>query len=92
MPGTITTDDLYATVQELAGLDPATGLARLAPLVPDNRAALGEVRNRLSARLHGHSDDYPATAALSLLNRALASAVQNEPLDWKQRWTKGRKP
>jgi hypothetical protein len=92
MAGTMTTDDLYAMVGELTSLDRETALSRLAGLVPDNRDALGEVRNRFAARLSGHSDDYAATAALSLLNRVLATVVPTDPLDWKLRWGQGRKP
>ena len=92
MADTMTADDLYATVQELVGEDHEAALNRLQALVPGNRAALGEVRNRFASRLHGHSDDYAATAALSLLNRALATVPHDEPLDWKRRWAKGRKP
>ncbi|MCU4186842.1 hypothetical protein K6U06_20925 [Acidiferrimicrobium sp. IK] len=92
MASTMTTDDLYATVQELTTIDQAAAVARLSELVSDNRAELGEVRNRFAARLHGHSDDYQATAALTLLNRSLATVARHEPLDWKTRWAKGRKP
>ncbi len=92
MAGTMTTDDLYSTVQELSDIDHDAALRRLSVLVPGNRAAFGDVRSRLAKRLHDHSDDYRATAALALVNRALATAARVDPLDWKLRWAKGRKP
>ncbi len=92
MAGTMTTDDLYAVVQELTTVEHDAAVTQLIALVPANRAALGEVRNRFSARLHGHSDDYQATTALALLNRALATEPTPDRLDWKLRWGRGRKP
>jgi hypothetical protein len=52
------------------------------------RESLLRARAELLARLYQRSDDYEATAALSLVNRALASLGWENPYDWRHR----RKP
>jgi hypothetical protein len=69
------------------------GAARaLAALAGDDRAALEEARDRCAERLHRRSDDWEATAALSLLNRALVAYGWSDADDWKVRWSQRRKP
>jgi uncharacterized protein len=53
-----------------------------------NRAALEEARDELVLRLRRSSDDYSATSALNLANRALAEVGWPDPFNWKHR----RKP
>ncbi len=57
-----------------------------------DRAALEEARRRYALRLHGRSDDWEATAALNLLNRALSKLGPTDPFDWRERWARHRKP
>lgn len=92
MAGTMTTDDLYALVRQLAAGEREAAVTRLRELVATDRPGLEEVRKLLAARLHGHSDDFTATAALTVLNRALADTAPTDPMDWKERWARGRKP
>lgn len=69
-----------------------TSEAELVAMAGDDRAALEGARNRFASRLHGHADDYSATAALRLINRALVRYGWSERYDWKVRWAKNRKP
>ncbi|HTW07167.1 MAG TPA: hypothetical protein VME46_06645 [Acidimicrobiales bacterium] len=52
------------------------------------RTELDEARIELANRIHHKSDDHRATAALSLVNRALAAKGWRDPYDWRRR----RKP
>lgn len=92
MAAATTTDELYVEVAELTALGRDAAVERVLPLVGEYRVQLEEVRNRFAGRLHGHSDDFQATAALAILNRALATVVPTDRLDWKERWARGRKP
>ena len=57
------------------------------------RRDLEAARDRVATRVHARVDDFEATAALQLLNRALSRAPIHDPLDWKVRWTQRfRKP
>ncbi len=87
-------EDLYDAVAELttAGLLRDEQLAHVLQLAGGDRAALERARDRYAMHLHSRPDDFTATAALTLLNRALAECPLVEPLDWKQRWARGRKP
>ncbi|MCL2393570.1 MAG: hypothetical protein FWC87_02690 [Acidimicrobiaceae bacterium] len=60
-------------------------VARLVELAGTDREALVAARNAFARRLHGHADDYAATAALRLLNRALAAYGWHDPYDWRSR-------
>ena len=62
--------------------DPAEELARA------GRTALEDARTRLVQRIYLRSDDYEATAALSLVNKALAALGWEDAYNWKHR----RKP
>ena len=42
--------------------------------------------------LHSHPDDWDATRALTLLNKALVEFGWKDPFDWKVRWSQRRKP
>jgi hypothetical protein len=53
-----------------------------------DRDALEHARADLVARIHLRSDDYVATGALNLVNRALAVVGWVDPYNWKHR----RKP
>ena len=89
MPGTITTDKIWQRAAELAGQsDRAAAIAELVQLAGDDRPALESARDRYAARLHGDGSDWAATAALTLLNRALSAYGWADPYDWSMR----RKP
>lgn len=64
----------------------------LVRLTGTDRSALESARNHLASVLHNRTDDWEATAALTLLNRALAQYGWSDPYDWKVRWRQGRKP
>lgn len=66
---------------------PNTGDA-VGELAHAGREALQEARGKLVQRIYLRSDDYEATAALSLVNKALASLGWEDPYIWKHR----RKP
>ena len=53
-----------------------------------DRQALERAQADLVRRIHERSDDYQATAALNLVNRALAHVGWYDPYSWKHR----RKP
>jgi hypothetical protein len=74
-----------------AGSAPAA-LEQLMSMVDGDRSVLEEARDQVAARLHHRSDDWEATGALTLLNRALAQAPRVDPLDWRERWARHRKP
>jgi len=63
-----------AAVQQLAG--------------SADRVALERAQAELVQRIHVRSDDFQATAALNLVNRALAAVGWEDPYSWKHR----RKP
>jgi hypothetical protein len=75
LAGTLGSDEsLAAAVEQLA----ANG----------DRQALERAQTDLVQRIHVRSDDFQATAALNLVNRALASVGWSDPYSWKHR----RKP
>ncbi len=53
-----------------------------------DREGLERLRAELVQRLYTRSDDHEATAALRLVNRALAQVGRPYPYDWRKR----RKP
>jgi hypothetical protein len=71
-----------------AGMDKESGARQLIERAGGDRPALEEARNVYARHLHGRSDDWNATGALSLLNRALTDSGWVDPFDWKGR----RKP
>jgi hypothetical protein len=58
---------------------------------PD-RGAIESARDRVAADLHRNVGDWQATATLTVLNRALSRMPRTDPLDWRVRWSKHRKP
>ncbi len=85
-----------AIVQQAADLtqesDQAAAAGKLIVLVGSDRQALETARDRVAAQLHRSVDDFEATATLTLLNRAMAGIPIVDPLDWRVRWSKHRKP
>lgn len=72
-----------------AALTPGESRAAASDLAASgDRQSLDEARQDLVRRIQQRSDDYPATAALSLLNQALSQLGWEDPFPWKQR----RKP
>lgn len=53
-----------------------------------DRNDLETARQQLLARIYAHSDDFQATAALQLVNKALAKVGWHDQYSWKHR----RKP
>lgn len=66
--------------------------AELVTMAGVDREALEAARDRMVTRLHRRPDDWDATGALTLLNRALARYGWVERYDWKVRWAQHRKP
>jgi hypothetical protein len=85
-----------AIVQEAANLasqrDGPGAVQALIAAAGGDRAALEAARDEVAGRLHSRVDDWEATATLTLLNRALAKLPRVDPLDWRTRWAKHRKP
>jgi hypothetical protein len=65
---------------------------QLIGIVGPDRRALETARDQVAAHLHRHVDDWEATATLTVLNRALAQIPRTDPLDWRVRWSRHRKP
>jgi hypothetical protein len=82
------------TADRAVPLTAATGAATLgtdaiaALAAAGDRDALETVRADLLNRIHQRSDDYQATLALTLVNKALAAVGWHDPYDWRRR----RKP
>ncbi len=57
-----------------------------------DRITIEAARDQIALHLHGAVDDWGATATLTLLNRTLSEMPRSDPLDWRVRWTKHRKP
>ena len=72
--------------------DQAAAADRLIALAGSDRHALETARDQVAAQLHRRVDDFEATATLTLLNRAMAGLPVTDPLDWRVRWSKHRKP
>jgi hypothetical protein len=81
---TLTPDAIAARARELGSGPEAVG--SLLADVGDDRTGLEAARDHLAVYLHTHVDDFQATAALQLLNRALATLPRHDPLDWRVRW------
>ena len=72
----------------------ADSMAQAGPADPEvlsasaggDRSTLVEARNFYASLVSARSDDFRATAALSLLNRAISATPVIDPLDWKKRW------
>jgi hypothetical protein len=89
----LTTDAIIQHAGELAHDDDINvAVDQLIGLAGPDRAAMESARDRVAAHLHRNVDDWKATATLTVLNRALARMPRNDPLDWRVRWSKHRKP
>jgi hypothetical protein len=85
-----------AIVRQAADLtqdrDQAAALEKLIAAVGSDRHSLEMARDQVAAHLHRRVDDFQATATLTLLNRALSGIPIVDPLDWRVRWSRHRKP
>lgn len=68
--------------------DQAAAAAELVSVAGGDRQALVEARDAYVRRLHADTGDWEATAALAVLNRAIARVGWYDPYCWKGR----RKP
>ena len=88
----VTADAIALEAAHLAhDRDPAAA-DKLIAIANGDREALEAARDQVAAHLHAQVDDWEATAALTLLNRALARIPRVDPLDWRERWSRHRKP
>lgn len=84
-----TADELFRRAPQLGQrADRSAAVSELLELAGRDRAAVESVRDRYARLLHGNSDDWDATAALNVLNPALAALGWDDRYDWKRR----RKP
>jgi hypothetical protein len=87
-----TRDPLAEEAVALAGTLSAGGDALAAAVQTlaqaGDRPALERAQRDLVQRIHERSDDFQATAALTLVNKALAAVGWTDPYSWKHR----RKP
>jgi hypothetical protein len=89
----MTIDDIVRQAAALAaGGDPVAAADALIASVGADREALGAARDQVASHLHHQIDDFEATAALTVLNRALSRVPIVDPMDWRVRWAKHRKP
>jgi hypothetical protein len=65
---------------------------QLAELAGHDRRSLESARDQAAAQVRARVDDWEATAALRLLNRAIADLPPTDPFDWQIRWKQRRKP
>jgi hypothetical protein len=86
------TDAIVQRATELATAGDADAVEKLIASVGADRHALEAARDQVAAHLHRQVDDFKATAALTLLNRTLSQIPIVDPLDWRTRWAKHRKP
>lgn len=89
---TTTPDDIAAKAAELAKGDDPDAAGRLIAEASGDRQVLESARDQVAAQVHKRVDDWGATTTLRLLNKALAEAPHHDPLDWRVRWAKHRKP
>lgn len=71
-----------------ASAGPGDQAKAVADLASADHADLVKAQKDLVERIQLRSDDYQATAALRLVNKALAQAGWSDPFSWKHR----RKP
>ena len=88
----MTTETIIQHAAELAASGDPAATERLIALVGADRRALEAARDQVAAHLHRQVDDFEATATLTLLNRAQAHIPIVDPLDWRTRWARHRKP
>ncbi|MGD0810349.1 MAG: hypothetical protein ABSA91_11665 [Acidimicrobiales bacterium] len=68
------------------GLSADAAIAQL--VASGDQASLERAQSELVQRVHERSDDFAATAALGLVNKAMAVVGWTDPFSWKHR----RKP
>jgi hypothetical protein len=74
------------------GLGPDEVVADIETAAGGDRQLIEAARDEVAARIRAAVDDYDATATLTLLNRTLSKMPRNDPLDWRVRWARHRKP
>jgi hypothetical protein len=85
---TVTPEVIVAHAAELArSVSPDSAVEALAAAAGGDRGTIEAARDQVAAHLHTAVDDWDATAALTLLNRTLATMPRHDPLDWRVRWT-----
>jgi hypothetical protein len=90
---TAATETIIQRAGELAkDGDAAKAVNQLIAQFGADRAAFEGARDEVAAHLHREVGDWQATATLTVLNRVLSQIPRTDPLDWRVRWTKHRKP
>jgi len=93
MPSTTIVDAIVAQAAELAkDADRAAAVQQLIATAGADRGTIEAARDQVAAHLHQQVDDWDATATLTLLNRALSTLPRTDPMDWRVRWSRHRKP
>jgi hypothetical protein len=88
-----TTDVIVRHATDLArDGDQVAAADQLIAAADRERGPLEAARDQVATHLHRHVDDFDATGALRLLNRALSRLPVVDPLDWRVRWARHRKP
>lgn len=88
MTDLVTNELSSSAVERAVSLAHPTNPGAVEELAALGAQALEDARMELVRRIHQRSDDYQATAALSLVNKALAALGWEDPYNWKHR----RKP
>jgi hypothetical protein len=84
----VTGDTIERKALELAtATDRKAAVSELVAAAGGDRDALAAARNLVAYRLRSNSGDFTATAALTLLNKAVVQAGWVDRYDWKIRWT-----
>jgi hypothetical protein len=74
------------------GLGPDEVVAAIETAAGGDRRVIELARDEVAARVRAAVDDYEATTTLTLLNRTLSKMPRHDPLDWRVRWARHRKP
>jgi hypothetical protein len=82
-----TVEELAAEAARLAKAGDVGAVDAIVAGAGGDRRAVEAARDEVAARLHAAVDDWDATAALTLLNRALSEMPRFDPLDWRIRWS-----
>jgi hypothetical protein len=90
----MTPQEIVEQATELAkdGLGPNEAAAAIETAAAGDRRLVEAARDEVAARIRAAVDDYEATATLTLLNRTLSQMPRHDPLDWRERWARHRKP
>jgi len=89
-----TTAEVIARRATAVAQDDASGpgLDELIALAGTDRSGVEAARDLVASRVQSRVDDWSATGALTLLNQALSRAPRTDPMDWRERWGRRRKP